>query len=41
MTAASTTRFFVTLPQFPFQQGSSLNASDIDDNWLQAMERLG
>ena len=32
--------FLVTLPGFPFQQGSSLNASDINYNSLQAMQAM-
>ena len=32
--------FLMTMPQFPFQQGSSLNASNINYNSLQAMQAL-
>jgi arylsulfatase len=32
--------FLVTLPQYPFQQGSSLNAANINYNSLQAMQAL-
>src|SRR5262245_19795082 len=32
--------FLLTLPQFPFQQGSSLNAANIDYNSLQAMQAM-
>jgi len=32
--------FLVTLPQFPFQQGSSLNAAGINYNSLQAMQAM-
>jgi len=33
-------QFLVTLPQYPFQQGSSLNAAGINYNSLQAMEAM-
>jgi len=32
--------FLVTLPEFPFQQGSSLNAANIDYTSLQAMQAM-
>ena len=32
--------FFVTLPQYPFQEGSSLNAAGINYNSLKAMKAL-
>jgi len=32
--------FLVTLPEYPFEQGSSLNAAGINYNSLQAMEAL-
>jgi arylsulfatase len=32
--------FLKTLPEFPFQQGSSLNASNINYNSLKAMEAM-
>ena len=32
--------FLMTLPDFPFQQGSSLNAANIDYNALQAMQAM-
>jgi arylsulfatase len=32
--------FLTTLPEYPFQQGSSLNAAGINYNSLQAMEAL-
>jgi arylsulfatase len=32
--------FLKTLPDYPFQQGSSLNASNINYNSLQAMEAM-
>ena len=32
--------FLLTLPDYPFQQGSSLNAAGINYNALQAMKRL-
>jgi arylsulfatase len=34
------TQFLVTLPEYPFQQGSSLNAAGINYNSLKAMEAL-
>jgi len=32
--------FLVTLPQYPFQQGSSLNAANINYNSIQAMQAM-
>jgi hypothetical protein len=32
--------FLVTLPQYPFQQGSSLNAANINYTSLQAMQAM-
>lgn len=32
--------FLVTLPQYPFQQGSSLNAAGINYNSLQPMQAI-
>ena len=32
--------FLVTLPEYPFQQGSSLNAANINYNSLQAMQAM-
>nr|WP_294549864.1 hypothetical protein [uncultured Rhodopila sp.] len=32
--------FLTSLPDFPFQQGSSLNAAGINDNSIQAMQAL-
>jgi hypothetical protein len=32
--------FLTTLPEYPFQQGSSLNAAGITYNSLQAMQAL-
>ena len=32
--------FLTTLPEYPFQQGSSLNAADINYNSLQAMQAM-
>ena len=32
--------FLVTLPEYPFQQGSSLNAAGINYNSLQAMQAM-
>jgi hypothetical protein len=32
--------FLVTLPEFPFQQGSSLNAAGINYNSIQAMQAM-
>jgi len=32
--------FLVTLPQFPFQKGSSLNAAGINYNSLQTMQAM-
>lgn len=33
-------KFLVTLPEFPFQQGSSLNAAGINYQSLQAVQAL-
>jgi arylsulfatase len=33
-------KFLVTIPQFPFQQGSSLNAAGINYQTLKAAEAL-
>ncbi len=32
--------FLTTLPEYPFQQGSSLNAAGINYNSLQAMQAM-
>ena len=32
--------FLTTLPEYPFKQGSRLNAAGINDNSLQAMQAL-
>ena len=32
--------FLLTLPEYPFQQGSSLNASNINYTTLQAMQAM-
>jgi arylsulfatase len=32
--------FLETLPQYPFQQGSSLNAANINYNSIQAVEAM-
>lgn len=33
-------KFLATLPEYPFQQGSSLNAAGINYNSLQAMQAM-